>query len=185
MRRSIALAFAACLPALAAAQMYKWVDEKGVTHYSETPPPSGKSETLSIKPRSAPEPPKEAVPAKPGAMQAASTPDPKDNDLNRLAGTWKTAAGQVPAFEMGIMPFGGWVKFSFWWQRGGQTVVNNSSNFEYEGGKGQGRFTPTFPPSDAHEIDMMPTRIDYRLKDGVLEATVTSSLFAGSYRLRQ
>ena len=34
----------ACLAALAAqAQVYKWVDEKGRTHYSETPPPDSKA----------------------------------------------------------------------------------------------------------------------------------------------
>lgn len=30
--------------------MYKWVDEKGVTHYSETPPPDGKAEKIEVKP---------------------------------------------------------------------------------------------------------------------------------------
>ena len=38
------------LPLAAAAQMYKWVDEKGVTHYSETPPPDGKGAKVDIKP---------------------------------------------------------------------------------------------------------------------------------------
>ena len=37
------LLLCACLvaPCALAQQMYKWVDEKGVTHYSETPPPDG------------------------------------------------------------------------------------------------------------------------------------------------
>jgi hypothetical protein len=30
--------------------MYKWVDEKGVTHYSETPPPDGKAQKVEVKP---------------------------------------------------------------------------------------------------------------------------------------
>jgi hypothetical protein len=34
----------------AAAQMYKWVDEKGVTHYSETPPADGKGTKVDVKP---------------------------------------------------------------------------------------------------------------------------------------
>jgi type IV secretory pathway VirB10-like protein len=38
----------------AAAAMYKWVDEKGVTHYSETPPPEG---TAAKKIDIAPPPP--------------------------------------------------------------------------------------------------------------------------------
>ena len=39
----LALCFALLVPALCCAQtMYKWVDEKGVTHFSENPPPDGK-----------------------------------------------------------------------------------------------------------------------------------------------
>jgi len=30
--------------------MYKWVDEKGVTHYSETAPPDGKAQKIELKP---------------------------------------------------------------------------------------------------------------------------------------
>jgi hypothetical protein len=33
-----------------AAQMYKWVDEKGVAHFSETPPPDGKATKIEVKP---------------------------------------------------------------------------------------------------------------------------------------
>lgn len=43
-----------CLPALwaspAQAAMYKWVDEKGVTHFSETPPPDGKASKIEARP---------------------------------------------------------------------------------------------------------------------------------------
>jgi hypothetical protein len=48
----IRIVFLACLliPIAAAAQMYKWVDEKGVTHYSETPPPDGKAAKVDIRP---------------------------------------------------------------------------------------------------------------------------------------
>jgi Domain of unknown function (DUF4124) len=45
----IAFLLAAFLPLAVAAQMYKWVDEKGVTHYSETPPPDGKANKIDIK----------------------------------------------------------------------------------------------------------------------------------------
>jgi len=38
-------------PLCAAAEMYKWVDEKGVTHYSESPPPDGKGGKVDIKPQ--------------------------------------------------------------------------------------------------------------------------------------
>lgn len=32
-----------CAPAQAASKFYKWVDESGVTHYSQSPPPEGTS----------------------------------------------------------------------------------------------------------------------------------------------
>jgi hypothetical protein len=49
--RAVLLALA-LLPLAAAAQMYKWVDEKGVTHYSETLPPDAKGAKVDIKPAS-------------------------------------------------------------------------------------------------------------------------------------
>lgn len=36
--------------AAAAQPMYKWVDEKGVTHFSEYPPPEGKADKVEVKP---------------------------------------------------------------------------------------------------------------------------------------
>ena len=32
-----------------AAQIYKWVDEKGVSHFSETPPPDGKAKNRRVE----------------------------------------------------------------------------------------------------------------------------------------
>ena len=50
MIRSMLLALL-LLPLAAAAQtMYKWVDEKGVTHFSESPPPDGKAAKIEVKP---------------------------------------------------------------------------------------------------------------------------------------
>jgi hypothetical protein len=43
----LALLLAAAAPAQT---MYKWVDEKGVTHFSETPPPDGKGQKVEVKP---------------------------------------------------------------------------------------------------------------------------------------
>jgi len=34
--------------ATAAAQVYKWVDASGVTHYSQTPPPAGDAKTIAV-----------------------------------------------------------------------------------------------------------------------------------------
>jgi len=59
---------AAALPALADQAVYKWVDEEGVVHFSETPPqdaPSGSVEKLTVQP------------APPGAARQAAVPPDK------------------------------------------------------------------------------------------------------------
>ena len=53
MKMRIALLCALALSSASFAQsMYKWVDEKGVTHFSETPPPDGKADAkkITVKP---------------------------------------------------------------------------------------------------------------------------------------
>lgn len=61
----IAVAFASLAASLPAAvhagTMYKWVDEKGVTHFSEDPPPDGKAQKIDVKPL----PPSSDAPAAP------------------------------------------------------------------------------------------------------------------------
>jgi hypothetical protein len=47
---ALAVAFAAAMPAHA---IYKWVDEKGVTHFSEDPPPDGRK-SQKIEPKVTP-----------------------------------------------------------------------------------------------------------------------------------
>ena len=47
-RALVFVAAFAALPAVAQT-MYKWVDEKGVTHFSETPPPDAKTEKKATK----------------------------------------------------------------------------------------------------------------------------------------
>ena len=57
--RILPVAVAACALCAASAQaaMYKWVDEKGVTQYTETPPPEGKaSKKIEIAPSSPSQP---------------------------------------------------------------------------------------------------------------------------------
>ena len=46
----IVLPMLVLLPLAAAAEMYKWVDEKGRTVYSEQPPPDGKATKIDIRP---------------------------------------------------------------------------------------------------------------------------------------
>ena len=54
-----AFAAAALAPVASGAEVYKWVDEKGVTHYSEKPPDSGEAKRIEIapSPSAAPRPP--------------------------------------------------------------------------------------------------------------------------------
>lgn len=40
---------AACLSLTALAQVYKWVDEKGVTHYGQTPPANAASHEVELR----------------------------------------------------------------------------------------------------------------------------------------
>ena len=47
--RALALAAALAVFPAAAQTMYKWVDEKGVTHFSQEPPPDAKSEAKATK----------------------------------------------------------------------------------------------------------------------------------------
>lgn len=48
--------------ATAAAQVYKWVDAAGVTHYSQTPPPAGDAKTIAV-PQSPAQPETKPAPA--------------------------------------------------------------------------------------------------------------------------
>lgn len=48
------------------AQMYKWVDDKGVTHYSESPPPGRKAQQVQTAPSPSP-------PTTPKPAESAST----------------------------------------------------------------------------------------------------------------
>ncbi len=75
----LGLATAILSPAQAQ-QFYKWKDEKGATHYTQTPPPARNSQTLSIKARAATPapttPPLATTAAKPEASKDAATKAP-------------------------------------------------------------------------------------------------------------
>ncbi|MEQ8428078.1 MAG: DUF4124 domain-containing protein [Gammaproteobacteria bacterium] len=53
--QTLVLVLAMSVAFSAQAKMYKWVDEDGVTHYTQTPPP-GDIESKTIKPRTGPAP---------------------------------------------------------------------------------------------------------------------------------
>jgi hypothetical protein len=55
--------------------MYKWVDEKGVTHYSETPPPdNARAKKVDVKP---------TPPSSAGAVDDASTWKDRAKELEK------------------------------------------------------------------------------------------------------
>jgi Domain of unknown function (DUF4124) len=56
MTRLLCFVLAITLPVLAAAQVYRWVDEKGQVHYSQTPPPGRQAQAI------VPPPPPAAAP---------------------------------------------------------------------------------------------------------------------------
>jgi hypothetical protein len=50
--RLLAAVLACLAPAAAGQQIYKWVDEKGATHYTSAPPPGGKAQAIRADPAS-------------------------------------------------------------------------------------------------------------------------------------
>ena len=71
LRGMLLLGFLLCA-APSSAQMYKWVDEKGVTHYSESPPPGRKSQEVQTAPSPSPKP-----------AEPSSTWSDKERDFRR------------------------------------------------------------------------------------------------------
>ncbi|MDF3031788.1 MAG: hypothetical protein K0R03_2346 [Moraxellaceae bacterium] len=72
--------------ALASANFYKWTDEKGVTHYSESPPPESTSNATKVK-----------VPTRlPSGAQAQPTPNAGKADAQK-AGDKKGQSADKPA----------------------------------------------------------------------------------------
>jgi hypothetical protein len=60
-RIALAASVGLAIAAVATAEIYKWVDEKGVTHYSEHPPAHGAAKTIETPPAPVP-----GAPAAPG-----------------------------------------------------------------------------------------------------------------------
>ena len=76
------LALLSCLvlwTAPSPAQMYKWVDEKGVTHYSEKPPPGRKAQQIQPAPAAPP------APATSQPTNPAQTWSEQERDFRRRA----------------------------------------------------------------------------------------------------
>ncbi len=83
MTRPILALAALLLPALASAQLYKWVDKDGKVHYGDQPPPAAASKSIAAPP---------AGPAGAPAAKAA----PKAGDKAAEKGKSETKAGLSP-----------------------------------------------------------------------------------------
>ena len=101
------LAIVAAFVALsAAAGIYKWVDEKGVTQYGETPPPGTQAREIAIQPPPAPDTAREPAPTwqeqerefeKRRLQRAAAEEGERQADLakRRQAAVMKSRCGQA------------------------------------------------------------------------------------------
>lgn len=76
------------LAAPAQADMYKWVDQGGVVHYSDQPPATPNAEALKI------------------VMRPASGSSPEANPRTVLPGRWTQAQGSADYLEMTFTPDG-------------------------------------------------------------------------------
>lgn len=88
MRRTIVTALALLVVAapLAAGEVYTWKDARGVTHYSQTPPPPGtRFEVRSVAGRAAPATPAPAAPAATPAPATANAAANTDGDPTQCA----------------------------------------------------------------------------------------------------
>ncbi len=68
--RRVALALLACAPLLVMAAPYKWVDEHGVTHYTQLPPSGKSAQEVNVPKPRAPAPPTASAPAASGTGPA-------------------------------------------------------------------------------------------------------------------
>lgn len=180
--RAALIAVLATASFAAQAQLYKWVDEKGRTHYSEKPPATGqKSQTI----RADPAPPAAAAPtpaakgAGKGAPKAAAVRGTADAD--RLEGTWASGPGTVEVrlgFTSRRHPE---VFLGQQWSIGNRSQVNTPAVFTVDGNGGAGVLLARDPAS--HHVPDVPTRIGYRLEGNTLRISVSSGLYAGEHVL--
>src|SRR5271154_4528090 len=166
------------------AQMYKWVDEKGVMHYTETPPP-GK---VILPMQAVPRPPSAAPPAsKPPEAKQPAPEIPRDTkalyDRNLLAGSWSTNLADKVQISIVLTPLGTpsgtELIVGQRWVRDGK--MNFKANKHYRigaGGGGRG----VLEGDDPNEAEM-PPRLFYSFEGNTLILSVSGGKYDGQYRL--
>lgn len=184
-----------CLGALASeadAQLYKWVDEKGRTQYSDKPQAGQKSQQM--KTQAAPSSPVQAPPSagKPDLPgKAADSKGPRtgavaaaQNDAKRLHGAWATEPGTRVDVSFAVTyQDGGAVLVGQQWSTGGRSQVDTPSKYAINGSGGIGTMAAQ-NALNSHAPDV-PATIGYRLDGDALILSVSSGLFAGEHTLKR
>ncbi len=190
-----ALVVTLCLGALAGeadAQLYKWVDEKGRTQYSDKPQAGQKSQ--AIKTQAAPSSPVQA-PAGAGTPEAAGkAQDGKGaragaqaaapNDAKRMHGSWTTEAGTQVSVSFAVTyREGSEVIVGQQWSVAGRSQVDTPSKYAVNGSGGNG----TMQAQNAlnPQAPDVPASIGYRLEGDALILSVGAGLFAGEHALKR
>ncbi len=81
----------ALAPPVGAEQVYKWVDEKGVTHFSQTPPEARDAQKLEVRTAPAAPSPGEAAPKAQAGPDAAVKPQRTEAQIKERAERCKNA----------------------------------------------------------------------------------------------
>ena len=184
-----------CLSALASeadAQLYKWVDEKGRTQYSDKPQAGQKSQQMKIQaPPSSPveAPPSAGKPdvagkAKDSTGPRAGTQAAATGDGKRLHGGWATEPGSRVEVNFAVSNQGGnEVNVSQRWSTGGRSQVDTPSKYAVNGSAGNG--TMDAQNALSPQAPDVPTQIGYRIDGDALILSVSSGLFAGEHTLKR
>jgi hypothetical protein len=184
-----------CLGALAGgadAQLYKWVDEKGRTQYSDKPQAGQKSQAMKIQ---APQP--SPVQAPPGAGkpalpdQATQSKGPRagaaaarPTDAKRMHGGWATEPGTRVNVSFAVTYLdGSEVSVGQQWSLAGRSQVDTPSKYAVNGSGGNG--TMEAQNALSPQAPDVPATMGYQLDGDTLILSVGSGPFAGEHALKR
>lgn len=174
------------------AQLYKWVDEKGRTQYSDQPQAGQKPQATKLQ-----APPASPVQAPPGAGktdqpgQATESKAPRagaataaPNDAKRLHGSWATEPGTRVNVSFAVSyQDGGEVVVGQQWSIAGRSQVDTPSKYAVTGSGGSG--TMEAQNALSPQAPDVPAAMGYRIEGDALILSVGSGLFAGEHTLRR
>lgn len=184
-----------CLGALAGeadAQLYKWVDEKGRTQYSDKPQAGQKSQQMKTQaPQSSPAQapagagtPDAAGKAQDGKGARAGAQTAAPNDAKRMHGGWASEPGARVDVNFAVnFRDGSEVTVSQQWSIAGRSQVDTPSRYAVNGSGGNG--TMQAQNALSPQAPDVPASIAYRLEGDALILSVGSGLFAGEHTLKR